>query len=184
VMLRDEIEQSSAARNRKFFYMEDEDSWGLPEVQYCNLCYCCCVCWNYVVYVSGAAGSNLLTSIIQPPETRVCMKDGDTWGLPEAQYCNLCYWPSSVVPVKIMYVSSAEWSIFLTSIIYPPETRVCMKDEETWGLPEVQYCNLCYWPSSVVPVKMMYVSRAEWSNLLTSINQPPETRVGMKEEDT
>jgi hypothetical protein len=26
VMLRDEIEQSSAARNRKFFYMEDEDS--------------------------------------------------------------------------------------------------------------------------------------------------------------
>ncbi len=55
--------------------------------------------------------------------------------------------------------------------------KIYMEDEDTWGLPEVRYCYHCYWPSSAVSVEVMYVSSAEWSNLLTSINQLPETRV-------
>jgi hypothetical protein len=57
----------------------------------------------------------------------------------------------------------------------------------TWRMriPEVYLrANIVTSVTGPVSVEIMYVSSAEWSNLLTSINQPPETRVGMKEEDT
>ncbi len=148
--------QEKAGQKHKQSHRWNESTWGWnPIVQIIN----CCI-GGPMFFVSHVMPRDEIKQSYAARK-KIYMEDEDSWGLPEVHYWNQCYWPFSVVSVKIMYVSSAERNNLLTCSIQKPETRVCMKDGDTWGLPEVQFCNLCYWPSGVLSVEIMYVSSAE-----------------------